>query len=356
MRRGLLILLLLSMLFGLCACGKEAPPAPQPPVTEEEPVYSEKLEPAVDTPAPELPAEPEPEPAPAEPAAPETPAEPEPEPAPEPFVAPGKKKEVKNILLIGNSFSYYLVEELYGVASAAGYEINVCNLYKSSCTVQEHWTWLTDKEAGKGRYGFWVTNKDGRTKVLTDTTIDEALAYADWDVITLQQHFSPSIAGNRRSALDSCTPYVKNLFTYLKENFPKADLFWYETWAWDVGHGSIPSVGVQTNMYENIRDASIQLAEENGVPMIPCGDAFQLARANPVIGSSVCLAKDHAHDGDREGGQYINACVFFEAIFGESCVGNTWRPPYAYAEERNVAMQQVSHEAMLAVYGEDYFK
>ena len=39
--------------------------------------------------------------------------------------------DVMRILMIGNSFSYYYVEELYGMAKAAGIKMQVCNLYLS---------------------------------------------------------------------------------------------------------------------------------------------------------------------------------------------------------------------------------
>ena len=215
--------------------------------------------------------------------------------------------------------------------------------------------WLNDAEKGKGKYGFWVTNSKGWNKVLVDTTIQEALAYADWDVITLQQHFDPKTAKRYQIAMSSCTPDVENLFNYLKENFPKADLFWYETWAYEVGHGDIRKVDAQTNQYDVIRQVSWELCRNNGVPMIPVGDAWQIARNDPTVGDDLCK-DDKAHDGDVGGGQYLNACVFFEVIMGKSCVGSTWRPGYALPEEKIPGLQQAAHAAVAAIYGEDYAK
>ena len=52
-------------------------------------------------------------------------------------------KEVKKVLMVGNSFCYYYVEELYGIAKAAGHEdFVVANLYESGCLVSEHWMWF----------------------------------------------------------------------------------------------------------------------------------------------------------------------------------------------------------------------
>ena len=88
--------------------------------------------------------------------------------------------------------------------------------------------------------------------------------------------------------------------------------------------------------------------------MIPGGDAWQIARANPWVGDVMCK-EDMYHDGDVGGGQYLNACVWFEVFFGESCVGNTWRPAYELSEDKITALQQAAHEAVVAVYGEAYF-
>jgi len=193
-KQMLAFLLLCALLLSLGACGK-AQPVTQTPETPS----------ASGT--PEVPAEPEP---PAEPVEPAAPQEEEPgfTPGTLEYTAPAQRREVKNILLIGNSFSYSLVEELYALGKEAGYELNVCNLYKAGCTVIEHWSWLSDPEKGQGKYGFWVTNSKGWNKVLVDTSIQEALAYADWDVITLQQHFAPKTSKIYAVAKNSCTPYV----------------------------------------------------------------------------------------------------------------------------------------------------
>ena len=84
--------------------------------------------------------------------------------------------------MIGNSFCYYFVQELYGVAEAAGVEMNVTNLYEAGCYVAEHWEWRTTQGAGKDKYQFWLTNDMGRYKHGDIRTSYEALPYEDWDI------------------------------------------------------------------------------------------------------------------------------------------------------------------------------
>ena len=41
-----------------------------------------------------------------------------------------------DVLMVGSSFCYYYVQELYALGQAAGIDIRVCNLYYGSCTLE----------------------------------------------------------------------------------------------------------------------------------------------------------------------------------------------------------------------------
>ena len=266
-----------------------------------------------------------------------------------------QRNDVIDLLMIGNSFCYYYVQELYGIANAAGVEMNVVNLYEAGCNVQEHWTWLSSEAAGKDKYDLWVTNAMGRWKHGDIRTSYETLAYRDWDVISLQQHFKPSVTINYDVAMNTCLPYTDNLFGYLKEQYPDAKLYWHQTWAYQVGHEEIADASVQDRQQQVIIQASAAISSANGVDQIPCGEAWKIARADSRVGDSLCL-NDKYHDGDLGGGQYLNACVWFEVLSGKSCIGNTWRPDYKLSEEKIAALQEAAHAAVAAMYGEDYAK
>ena len=55
---------------------------------------------------------------------------------------------------------------------------------------------------------------------------------------------------------------------------------------------------------------------------------------------------DYGHDGDIGGGQYLNACVWYEILTGNSCVGNTFRPSYELSEEKIAVLQAAAHQAV----------
>ena len=309
-------------------------------------------------------------------------------------------KEIKNILMIGNSFCTYYHEELYGIAKAAGYDLTIASLYESGCPVKDHWTWLNDNSRN---YALYVTSakysgtrkqvkiKDPDGKTYSMSTVQNALDYAkqelgaDWDVITLQNHFYPDIALDYDKGYSATTEYAKLLFDYIRAEHPDSILLWHETWAYQVGYAvaekyvedpkkdtPISDVETQTKTYENIKKISTEIAKENGVNMVPCADAWQIARADARVGDNMCARLgvngnlgDYYHDGDIGGGQYLNACVWFEVLMGKSCIGNTYRPEYkdtktgevyTLSEDMIAGIQEAAHAAVAAMYGPNYAK
>ena len=270
----------------------------------------------------------------------------------------------KNLLMIGNSFSYYYVEELYGIAEAAGIHLNIYNVYKSGCTLAEHRNWLQSDEKN---YEFYVTNADGRRRALSgDVGLKECLAVADWDIISLQQA-STTYIDTVDTAKALTEPYVGELYGYLREKFPNARYLWHQTWSSQIGyqHATDANNKVADRQTQKLRDANAiglanYICQKYAVNNVPSGSAWDIARENVLIGDTLCNRvnasgadnTDNHHDGNVGGGQYLNACVWFETLTGKSCVGNAYRPDYNLSEEKIVVLQQSAHEAVKAIYGE----
>lgn len=270
------------------------------------------------------------------------------------------ENQVIDVLMIGNSGCYYFTDELYAVADAAGVQLNIHNIYAAGCTVEKHWTWLQEDKAGYEQ--FWISNGFGRFKHPDKLKLSAVLPYCDWDVITLQQSGNPKWVDDFTKLEQSCDPYVKNIYDHLKTNHPDAKLYWHETWSWAVGYPAdkdvkkVANVAQQTKQYNNMHTMGQKVCQENGVDVVPVGSAWQIARRNPQVGDTLTKT-DLAHDGDIQGGQYLNACVWFETLTGRSCIGNTWRPEtYELSEERIQQLQQIAHQAVAEVYGENYAK
>lgn len=274
--------------------------------------------------------------------------------------------QVRSILFIGNSNCSYYTDELVNVAKAAGIDLVVANLYVSGCSVKQHVERLEYDQA----YTKYTVRENGQVTVTHDeTSLTEALEERQWDSISLQQHYGPIVAANTAIAQHETNKYAKQIYDLVKQKQPTALLFWQQMWAFQLGfpvedvveEARIDTVEKQQAVHEVIRYNSRQVCQENQVYLVPVGDAWQIARADERIGHTLSNKDtvgntDYIHDGEVGGGQYLNACIWFEMLLQQSCIGNTFRPSYPLSEEKVVLLQQIAHQAVAAVYGNDYAK
>ena len=110
----------------------------------------------------------------------------------------------------------------------------------------------------------------------------------------------------------------------------------------------------QAGYHERQRAYALGACAENKVARIPSGDAWKIVRDGGYDNLCARIAfgdglGDNFHDGDIGGGQYLNACVWFETLTGQSCIGNTFRPDYELSEELIAALQNAAHQAVAAL-------
>lgn len=281
-----------------------------------------------------------------------------------------KEDNVLNILLIGNSSCVYWPDELYGMLTAAGYtDVNVCDVYYSGCSLQKHWTWW---KSGERHYRFDVHNKNGLTQT-PDYNLDDCLRTYNWDVISLQGNMGLFGKNDITGALANVEPYLDELVAYIRGQFPLSRMMWHQTWATEIGYNlafEMKTVEQRTQMHQVQQGVAAAVSKKYDLTVVPTGDALEKIRDLPLFNTPVegipiaevspftrvannKLADDGVHDGDMGGGQYLNACVWFEVITGRSCVGNTFRPQYTYAgldcslsEEKISVLQNAAHEAV----------
>ncbi len=270
-----------------------------------------------------------------------------------------------NILLIGNSYSYYWCDELYGMLAAAGYEdAKIYNVYYSGCKLYQHWNWLVNKESN---YQLFCNDKSGR-RGESDVGMDYCLSRQNWDIISFQQSGSYVYGanGSEENLRSSISEHLPLLYKYIHDRFPMAQYYWLQSWVHEIGDGSkgLNTLEEQTAITSWHRNVAKEVCPRYGFTRVPCGDAWEAVRHNPIIKANgytlttrVQKGKqidDLSHDGDMGGGQYLNACVWFEKILGQSCVGNTFRPQYtldgkdvSLSEEKIALLQNAAHEAVL---------
>ena len=100
-----------------------------------------------------------------------------------------KSDSTLRILLVGNSGCYYYVEELYELLMEnppEGIEsVEVYNLYYSGCSMSQHYNWWQKNESN---YDLFKVDANGRVNlnnVYQKWSLEQALAWADWDYISL---------------------------------------------------------------------------------------------------------------------------------------------------------------------------
>ncbi len=293
------------------------------------------------------------------------------------------------VLMFGSSFCTYYLDELVEIAKADRIHLTAARVYYSGGHMDEHWAWLMNDfvDASDGiayeEYTPEKPNGSGKNKSLT---LKDILAKHDWDHISLQDYVNTDNSKDMTTLFAENFPYVPNFVRYLEVNHPNAEVYWHETWGFQIGwgykfadltineNGSVAvdengvvignpektktnpcdSVATQTKVYMANQILANYMTKNTGAYKIPSGTAWQIARANPLVGDTLCGKSDRNggigdfyHDGDVGGGQYLNACNYYEAITGNSCVGNTWRPTgYTLAEEKIPVLQAAAHQAV----------
>jgi len=274
-----------------------------------------------------------------------------------PLPHPGED-DVLNILMIGNSFSYYYPDELYGIAKAAGIKMRICNVYYSGCTLKQHWEWWRTRQKN---YQFFTYDEKGRVKQ-EKVGLTDCISQGNWDVISLQDGNKNYRNGGLDGAISATEPYMKALLDFLNEEFPHAVKLWHQTWAFQIGytHNSsgmtIQNEQQQDKMAQDLKTVADTICQKYQIGRVPSGSAWQYARADSRVGDGLCKS-DLYHEGEEGGGQYLNACVWFEVLTGKSCLGNSYRPnSYSLSSDRIQGLQEAAHRAVADFYGADWAK
>jgi hypothetical protein len=289
-------------------------------------------------------------------------------PAAEPTTA-SSGKTVK-LLTIGNSFSANATHYLGDLANAAGDKLIHRPLVIGGAAFDVHWARVEKFEADP---------KDKAGQYTSGRSLQQELQSEKWDYITIQQ------SSIKSHDLSTYEPYARQLRDYVKKYAPGAELLIHETWPYRVDDPRFsvkePKPGepkTQADMYEGLRNSYRATAKELGLRLLPVGDAFNLANTDPAWGyqppaspkpseykhpdlppQTHSLNKGYAWKADATGkqtlgidghhantaGEYLGGCVWFEVLFGQSVVGNSYRPPGLSAEDA-AYLQKTAHRAV----------
>jgi hypothetical protein len=271
--------------------------------------------------------------------------------------------------MIGNSFCSYYVQELWALGQAAGIPMRVCNVYYSGCRIYKHYSWWL---TGEANYVFHTTTGPERVSV-TSKNLEWCLGQYEWDVISIQEGSGVWRVGGTPVPVDQAFANNKvaydALIPYLKEQFPNAELYWHQTWAYQVGYKrdgdsyTVPDKATQDFSYNVQHEFADLMCESYDLPRVPSGEAWKIIRDNGYDQLCARLGRDfygqvnggdYYHDGDIGGGQYLNACVWFEVLTGQSCIGIGYEPTYVhngvtYGLNEGITARQLQEAAHQAV-------
>lgn len=266
-----------------------------------------------------------------------------------------EKGAVCRVLMIGNSFCWLYAEELYGMAKSIGIEARIVSVVAAACTLQKHWTWL---KSGEKNYIVQIVDREGSRR-LEGMGLEDSLALDDWDVISYQDGEHYYRLGGLSEAERHTEPYLGDLVDFVRSRYPAAAHCFHQVWAYQVGYNRpekspfrVPDRETQLCMHRDLRSIGCKVCRAHGLFRVPSGEAWELVRQDAQVGDTLCMP-DCEHDGESEGGRYLNACVWFETLFGISCLGNAYRPVYPLEEERIAALQRAAHTAVAAARHEE---
>ena len=267
-----------------------------------------------------------------------------------------------NILMIGNSFCYYYVEELHALLMENCPEgigaVNIYNLYYSGCSLTRHYNWW---KSDTGEYDLYKTDANGRHKMDNrgPWTLEAALTQADWDYISLQGKDDATSYINDAAATicEAVKPLAEPLLARIHELYPGAQLLWHRTWFFEIGR--ITTSGyIYTEEDGPKYDSCMQAVcdyicgdyckdKPYDIKMVNSGAAWAKARelnaeANVLPYGGLCArlgqnkfgdhrenAGDGYHDGDIGGAQLLNAYVWYMTITGDMDLSDsTYEPTY----------------------------
>ncbi|GAB1462140.1 DUF4886 domain-containing protein [Pedobacter sp.] len=250
--------------------------------------------------------------------------------------------DVIKILAVGNSFSEDAIESnLYDLAKASGKTVIIGNLYIGGASLALH---KTNAERSTPAYDYRKISVDGVKKNMSKTSIEQAIQDEDWDYISFQQ------VSENSGQLETVQASLPSVFNIAKSKVTNANVkyIYHQTWAYapTTSHVGFANYGKnQTTMYNAIVNVSQNITPiVPGATIIPAGTAIQNARTS-ALGESYNVG-DGYHLNPL--GKYIAACTWFEKIFGQSVVGNTYTAGFSAFEV--LVAQNAAHLAVQKPY------
>lgn len=246
------------------------------------------------------------------------------------------------VLAVGNSFSNNATRQLPALAAAAGKDLKVVRASIGGCDFERH---VRHAEA----YAADPESKEGRP--YGGKSLQEMLKSDVWDVVTIQQ------VSHKSFKPETFHPHADKLIAIIRDHAPQAEIVVHQTWAYRDDHKFWGNTNFNTDvMYAGLRKTYDDFAREAGFRLIPSGDAMETARRDaewgpyfagepPMARAEKALHVNDAYHANVKG-EYLQGCVWFEFLFGETVVGNTFVPKGMTPEETAI-LQRIADEVVI---------
>jgi len=235
-------------------------------------------------------------------------------------VSPANKLKV---LMIGNSYADDAINYAHEIAKSAGIpeeNILIADIYIGGCSLATHWD---NAQSNAAVYRFGLEQEgwfDGNS--YQNWTMEQAIKYADWDFITLQQNSGNSGISSSYACLQNLMDYILNTATN-----PNVKLVWHQTWAYAQSTANQAFSSYQSNqmtMYNAIASClQTEVLTKDFAAVIPNGVAIQNARTS-FIGDN--LTRDGYDHLSEDAGRYIASLGLVGTLTGRDMSTVTWKP------------------------------
>lgn len=254
-------------------------------------------------------------------------------------VPPVQGQEI-SILFIGNSFSDDTEAYMVDILLNLGYtDINIGNLYIGGCSINTHYQNI---QSGASAYDFRMKRHNGKKYTeYAPTSVDGkkqsiafALAYADWDIISVQQASGESGKASTYDKLDALVEEVKK-----KATNKDVEIVFNMTWAYQGNstHTQFPDYNSdQMTMYNAIVNA---VDTKVKYTVVPNATSIQNARTS-FIGDN--LTRDGYHLNLKIG-RFIAGLTFVAKVTGADIADFAYAPNGVTNEQLIVAIESVQN-------------
>lgn len=283
---------------------------------------------------------------------------------------PSHPAKTVRLLTVGNSFSHNATHYLGELAKAAGGTLELREDNVGGASMELHWSKAEAHEKDPAdKNGLYSGGKG----------LSDDLKSGHWDIVTIQQYSMLS------HDVSTYRPYAQELRDYIHRYAPDATILLHETWEYRVDDPRFAGASTkpgepksQEEMYQGLANAYATIAKELALRRLPVGDAFHLANHDPQWGyraPSPTFNPKQAKPGElpdqthslnvgwqwkeqngtkqlvmdghhaNTAGEYLGACVWFEVLFGQSVVDNSFVPAGLDAEYAKF-LQATAHRAV----------